>query len=260
MSEPQDLAGAGLTGRGISEQGGVVRRPAGRWTPSVHHLLNWLRSTGYELAPRPVGLTDTEDRLEFLPGRDQGWPFIDDIQTVEGAFECGRFARTLTDTLAGYPCPPDAVWQDAEGAPVEGDRIQHGDLGPWNLLWSPDGPEICGVIDWDQVEPGSPTYDVGFLAWFIVPVMDDERARARGFSAAPDRPARLRAYAEGAGHTPEELVSLIEGAQLEFIRRVVTRGADGDRGWIWTRLHEGGFHDSASADFDYLWKHFAGYA
>ncbi len=255
MSESRRLEGAGLSGRGISEQAGVVTRPAGRWTGSVHHLLNWLRSNGYDLVPRPVGHTDTEDRLEYLAGRDQGWPFLDEIQSDEGAAACGRFVRTLTDTLARYPCPPDALWQDAEGAPGEGERLQHGDLGPWNLLWAPQGTEIRGVLDWDQAEPGDPGYDVGFLAWFTVPAMDDDKARARGFGTAPDRPARLRAFARGAGRTPEELTALIESAQLEFIRRVVDRGGDGPEGSIWTRLHEGGFHDSASADLDYLRTH-----
>jgi hypothetical protein len=108
----------------------------------VHHLLSWLRSTGYTLAPQSVALTGTSDQLTFLPGRDQGWPFLDDIQTVAGAFECGRFARTLADTLARYPCPPDARWQDATGAPSPGCQLQHGDLGPWPPLVPHRSPDL----------------------------------------------------------------------------------------------------------------------
>lgn len=251
MSGSRRLEGAGLSGRGITERAGVVTRPAGRWTRSVHHLLAWLRSNGYASAPRPLGYGDGEDRLEFLPGRDHGFPYSAQLQSEAGAFDCGRFARSLTDALAAYPCPPDAVWQDAEGAPGPGERLQHGDLGPWNLLWSADGAEISGVIDWDQAGPGDPGYDLGFLAWFIVPAMDDEKARARGYSGTPDRPARLRAFARGAGRTPDELVALIEAAQLEFVRRVEEWAGRGEDS-IWTTLSEGGYRESALADLAYL--------
>lgn len=252
MTRPRRLEGSGLSGRDITEHAGVVTRPAGPWTASVHHLLGWLRSAGHEFVPRPVGYSETEDRLEFLPGQDSGQPYLHHLQTDDGAFTCGRFARTLAEALADYPCPADAVWQDAAGAPGAGEGMMHGDLAPWNLLWSPDGTEIRGLIDWDQAEPGDPGYDIGFLAWFVVPAMDDDKARARGYSAPPDRPARLRAFAHGAGRAPQEIVALIESAQREFIRRVEVRGAPGKQPSIWTRLHEGGYRESASADREYL--------
>jgi hypothetical protein len=251
LSSPDEFEGAGLVAREVTISDGVVTRPSGRWTASVHHLLNWLRSDGHEFVPRPIGRTTQTEQLEFLAGRDQGWPFIAEIQSLEGAYECGVLARRLTEALARYPCPPGAVWQSATGAPVPGTQMQHGDLGPWNLLWTESGPTVCGVIDWDQAEPGDPTYDIGFLAWFLVPVMDDERARARGFSSAPDRPARLRAFARGANRDPSALLAEILRAQQEFIDRVATRGAPTDAAPIWIRLHELGFHRSAGADLEF---------
>jgi Phosphotransferase enzyme family len=74
--------------------------------------------------------------------------------------------------------------------------VQHGDLGPWNLLWGADG-QIVGVLDWELTGPASPLYDTGYLAWFTVPLMDDARARARGFPRPPERLARLNAFARG---------------------------------------------------------------
>ena len=71
--------------------------------------------------------------------------------------------------------------------------MQHGDLGPWNLLWGSDG-EIVGVLDWEMTGSARPLYDTGHLAWFTVPLMDDSRARARGFPRPPDR---LTAFARG---------------------------------------------------------------
>lgn len=251
MNRPEEMRGAGLVERGLTISGKVVTRPAGRWTPSVHHLLTWLRANGCDFVPRPIGRTAQSEQLEFLPGRDQGWPLLDDIQSPRGAFECGALARRLTDALSPYPCPPDAVWQSVEGPPAAGMQIQHGDLGPWNLLWSPSGPQVCGVIDWDQAEPGYPTYDIGFLAWFIVPVIDDERAHQRGFSAPPVRIQRLRAFAQGLDWDPGDLLTEVTRAQRGFIHRVVTRGTTRDTDSVWNLLYRRGFHERAKADLEY---------
>ncbi|MDR0342493.1 MAG: aminoglycoside phosphotransferase family protein, partial [Nocardiopsaceae bacterium] len=189
--EPESpLRGAGLQDRRLVRAGGTVRRPAGPWTASVHHLLGQLRAQGLELVPRPLGRDQAgREVLSYLPGRDQGWPFIPEILAPAGAAELGRVAARLRRAFAGYRCPPDARWQFAAGAPGPGEAIQHGDLGPWNLLWGDDG-RVSGVLDWDYAQPGDPWFDTGHLAWFTVPLMDDERARARGFPAPPDRAAR----------------------------------------------------------------------
>jgi phosphotransferase family enzyme len=251
------LAAGGLVDRGITERAGVVTRPAGPWTPTVHHLLHWLRTQGYDLAPRPLGASARQERLEYLPGRDQGWPFIADLVTTAGAFECGRFARGLREVLARYPCPPDAVWQSARGAPGPGEQVQHGDLGPWNLLWSPSGPQVCGVLDWDLAEPGDPWFDTAFLAWFVVPAMGDERAAERGFGAPVDRGERLAAFARGTGADGPDLARRILAAQQEFARRIVSRGGPGTSNpdAIWARLYGAGIHARVAEDMDYLRDH-----
>ncbi|WP_018685209.1 aminoglycoside phosphotransferase family protein [Actinokineospora enzanensis] len=244
------VRGAGLVERGVTVGADVVTRPAGHWTASVHHLLRSLRAGGCDLVPRPVGLTAGHEQLTVLAGRDQGWPFLPEIQSPRGAFECGVLARRLTEALDGYVCPPDAVWQSAAGAPGAGMRVQHGDLGPWNLLWSPTGPEVCGVIDWDMAEPGYPTYDIGFLAWFIIPVMDDERARQRGFATPPDRPTRLREFARGVDWSPGDVLAEVDRTQREFARRVVTRAESGPAP-VWRTLRDRDFHRHTESDVEY---------
>jgi aminoglycoside phosphotransferase (APT) family kinase protein len=106
--------------------------------------------------------------------------------------------------------------------------VQHGDLGPWNLLWGDDG-QVVGVLDWDFAQPGDPWYDTGHLAWFTVPLMDDGRARARGFPERPDRRGRLDAFAAGAGLSRGRLLTAAVAAQAEYERRVISRGRDGGR-------------------------------
>lgn len=257
MGDPEEspMTGAGLRDRELVRVGDTVRRPAGPWTPTVQRLLRDLRALGFDLAPEPRGLDSAgREILTYVEGRDQGWPFLQEILAVEGAERLGRLASRLRSALAACPCPSDARWQFARGAPGPGTGLQHGDLGPWNLLWG-EGPEIVGVLDWDFAGPGDPWYDTGHLAWFTVPLMDDERAYARGFPDPPDRRARLDAFATGAGVSAAELVGIAVRAQEEYERRVRTRGS-APEGGQWRTLLELCFHDNARADRDWTIRHF----
>jgi hypothetical protein len=62
------LAGGHVTG-GVVRVGSTVRRPAGPWSPSVHHFLTHLNDVGFDGAPRTLGF-DEKGRhvLEFVPG------------------------------------------------------------------------------------------------------------------------------------------------------------------------------------------------
>lgn len=249
--EPEvPIGGAGLQNRDLVRVGDTVRRPAGPWTVSVQRLLRDLRRRGFDLAPEPRGVDEAgREVLTYIEGRDQGWPFIPDILTDRGAEDLGSLARRLRSALGAYQCPPDAQWQFADGAPGPSQALQHGDFGPWNLLWGPDGV-VVGVLDWDFVEPGDPGYDTGHLAWFTVPLMDDERAHSRGFPEPPDRRARLEAFAAGAGLPAEAVVQLALQAQREYHRRIVSRGAAPDAD-PWRTFFELGLH--RHADGDHAW-------
>jgi hypothetical protein len=247
QSPETPLSGAGLADRGIVRIGDTVRRPAGPWTASVHHLLRHLRSLGFDAAPEPLG-TDEQGReiLRFLPGRDQSWPFHEDILSAEGAQQLGSLARQLARSLASYVSPDDAQWQFGAGRVEPSQRIQHGDLGPWNLLWG-RGPEVVGVLDWDFAGPYEPSYDLGYLAWFTVPLMDDERAHARGFPEPPDRRTRLSAFAAGAHTTATQVLAAGLSAQEAYERMVLERGGSG-LAEQWAKLYSLGSHKNAARD------------
>lgn len=237
------MLGAGLRPGRVVRVGDTVRRPAGPWTSSVQDVLRFLRQQGIGIVPEPRG-TDSAGRevLGFIEGRDQGWPFIPEVLSDDGARRLGQLAGRLRAALWRYPCPVGARWQLAGGPPGPGQAVQHGDLGPWNLLWGSDG-QVAGVLDWELAGPASPLYDTGHLAWFTVPLMDDARPRARGFPRPPGRLARLNAFARGTRLPVREVLDAALQAQQEYARRIVTTPAE-----PWATFRRLGFHENAAAD------------
>ncbi|WP_185974589.1 aminoglycoside phosphotransferase family protein [Deinococcus detaillensis] len=220
-----DHSGAGLFDRGIHIADGIVRRPKGYWSVSVYDLLQWLGSAGFGLSPVPAGLDERFEYLQFIDGADQGWPLLPFIQSLDGARAAGTFVRKLESTLAAYVPTESARWQLPTTPHVQG-PIQHGDVGPWNLLWDSERGEICGIIDWDLAGPAPAGYDSGILAWFMVPVMNDDRAYQRGFGTPIDREERLRAYCDGYGISCGEMLGRVIAAQNELRNRILSASED----------------------------------
>ena len=66
--DEQPLLGGNLSA-GVVRVGDTVRRPAGPHTPAVHALLGYLHATGFDGAPRPLGIDERgREVLTFLPG------------------------------------------------------------------------------------------------------------------------------------------------------------------------------------------------
>lgn len=220
-----DNRGAGFVDRGIRIADGIVRRPRGYWSVAVHDLLQWIDNAGFGLSPTPIGLDEQFECLQFIDGADQGWPLLPFIQSPDDARAAGAFARHLEVILAAYEPVEGACWQFTEPTHSHS-LVQHGDLGPWNMLWDSERGDICGIIDWDLAGPAPEGYDAGFLAWFMVPVMNDDRARERGFELPIKRSDRLRAYCDGYGMTCTDMLDRIVASQDEFRNRILSASED----------------------------------
>jgi aminoglycoside phosphotransferase (APT) family kinase protein len=107
------------------------------------------------------------------------------------------------------------------------------------------------VLDWELTGPASPLYDTGHLAWFTVPLMDDARARARGFPHPPGRPARLDAFARGTGLPVSEVLAAALAAQQEYARRIIAGHEE-----PWTSFQQRGLDKTAAADSAWTRVHF----
>jgi aminoglycoside phosphotransferase (APT) family kinase protein len=185
--------------------GDTVRRTLGRWTPSVHSLLDHLERVGFERAPRALG-TDELGRevLSFLPGDaagEQPWPGW--TRSEEGLLDAAGWMREYHAAVAGYVPPPDAHWRFRE-VWRPGLVIAQNDAGPHNAAWH-DGA-ISGFFDWDFAGPAEPLWDLAYLAFAWVPLYDSE--------LDAERPRRLRLVLDRYGH---------RGPVDEFQRLVVRR-------------------------------------
>ena len=171
--------------------GGVVRRPAGPWTPVVHALLGHLERAGFAGSPRAVS-ADGEDVVTYLPGESvspHAW-------SDDGVFQVGCLLRDLHTATASFVPPPEAEWHPWPFASDAPDAIiSHRDTGPWNIVARDGLP--AGLIDWVTAGPTEPLDEIAATAWLNAQLHDDDIAERQGLPSARARAAQLRGFADG---------------------------------------------------------------
>jgi Phosphotransferase enzyme family len=149
----------------VFRDGDAVVRTAGPWTFTVHSLLRHIRAQGFLLAPEPLGVSDGHERLQFIEGAtatDEPWP--DWVWTDELLTEVATAARILHETAADFRFDETPIWRMPHLMPTgRSVTICHNDLAPYNIV-SQDG-HLVGIIDWGLASPGSPLWEIAFMAW-----------------------------------------------------------------------------------------------
>lgn len=216
----------------------LVLRPARASTPTVHALLDHLRSQGLTTVPEPIGIEDGVEALRLIPGDSGGdaWQH----QVVEaGLRSAAALLRDVHEASRGWVPPEDAEWALPPGvAGAAGDVICHGDPGPWNMVWR-DGAAV-GLIDWDFARPGQALDDVAYALEYFAPFRSDDHAcddrDGHHFPEPPDRRERLRAFASAYGlGTTAGLVDRVIARQSDTVAQVrdlAERGIEPQRSWV----------------------------
>lgn len=205
--------------------GDTVRRVSGEWTGAVHDLLRCYESAGISETPRPRGI-DREGRevLTFIEGAtlEQAPPETRWQPSILRS--AGALLRRLHD--ASEPLVAGSrVWRSEAHAPVE--VLCHNDFAPYNLVVREQ--VVVGIIDFDMASPGPRIWDFAYLAYRLVPLVED----AVGFDPARygTRQHRLGALSEayGADFTPLE-VRAVAAQRLDDLAAFTERRAT-DTGW-----------------------------
>jgi len=212
----------------VVRAGNTVRRNTGPWTPSVHALLRHLEYVGFTGSPRALGIDERgREVLSYLEGECGEYPLAPHWVTDEALVAVARTLRMFHDAQYGFVPPPGAVWRSFGPPPPDAEVICHHDAAPHNMIWRPDG--TLAMIDFDLSSPGSRIYDVAYAAWTWVPIFSDRDSVSLGWTR-PDRPRRLRMFADAYGLTPRDRARLVRTIRkrivdhVEGIRRMAAAG------------------------------------
>lgn len=233
----------GNTTHGLVRVGDTVRRPAGPWSPTVHHFLCHLHEVGFEGAPTSLGF-DEQGRhvVEYVEGH-VSMPFQDADPDL-ALRRVGRLLRDLHDASAEYVPPQDAVWNVVIPAD-RCDLVVHHDAAPWNLVLNRDR---WVLIDWDTAAPGSRLGDLAYAAHGFIPLSP---------GTPPGLAGRLLAsLASGYGLSGDQRMDLagLLAPRIWSMHELLRRGS-GDEVEPWARLWSDGHGDAWQADAEYTERH-----
>jgi hypothetical protein len=216
----------------------------------VHGVLRHLEAAGFDGAPRVLGFDENgREILTWIDGRSAQRPWPTALRTDEGLAALAALLRRAHDVLATYRPPPGAQWWIGSRELRDGEIVCHGDVGPWNTIWRDAVP--VAFIDWDACEPAPPIRDVAELAFFAVPMRDDDHCRDCGFTDPPDRRQRLGVVCDAYGrYGPGELIeAAVRNWELD-IRRIETLAPLGLEPWAGFAARR--IPDEGRAFVDYL--------
>jgi hypothetical protein len=246
MPEEVPLTGGNVS-TGVVRIGDTVRRPSGPWTPAVHALMRFLRSTGFDGVPEPLGI-DAQDReiLRFIPGTiawGEGFSLVGPAGQLARA---ARLIRSFHEAVADFVPPADARWQ-VNILPDRSEIIAHHDLAPWNLVVG----DQWAFIDWDGAAPGSRLWDLAWAAAGFVPLSADPHLQRA------DASARLRTFVDAYGLDDEgerrQLAAMLGPRARSMYQFLADRSAR--RVEPWTTLWRQGHGEAWRATADYIDGH-----
>ena len=219
--------------RPVELSAGIVTRPAGPQSRTVHSFLRHLRGKGLDCVPEPLSLDEETEVLRFIDGESggDGWKNQHDEQGLRSA---AQLMRRIHDASTDWVPPRDASF-NAPPSAAGGDVFVHGDPGPWNFVWR-DGQAIA-LIDWDLLRPAARIDDVAYALLWFAPMRDDESTLEwHHFQEVPDRRGRidafLEAYGMAGGFDVAEAVIRRRHATIEHVRFLADQGLEPQKTWV----------------------------
>ncbi len=210
--EEEPLAGGWQTD--VRKAGDTVLRAAGPQSHAVIALLAHLAVNSFGAAPKPVGngfAEDGREHLSFVVGETPhplAW-------TEDALWQIGHTVAALHETAATFPVG-GLTWRPWFARSLTGDLpvIGHGDLGPWNILVTPESS--IAFIDWDNAGPVDATWELAQVVWLNAQLHDDDVATLNDLPSASIRARHaailLDGYGLGSEHRRDFVDRLIEFA------------------------------------------------
>ena len=196
----------------------------------MHGLLKYLENAGFEGVPRVKGVENGHEVLSYVEGKAGLRPWPEVLISDSGLTQLAEFLKSYHLTVKDYVPPEDTEWCVPNVKWQPGLIVRHGDLGPWNTIWSND--VLQGVIDWDFAEPGEAIMDLAQLAWHIVPLRGSAFWQDAGFKEPPVLRDRLGVLCEAyGGFRPGCVIHALLDLQKVEISRISTMRRKGIEPW-----------------------------
>ncbi len=172
MTDEVPLSG-GNVATNVVRVGNTVRKPVTQHVTATRALLDQLQTANIKCVPRFLGLDDqNRQSLSFVPGAIN---FPTDMwtqqRTLLSAVKLLRQIHDASTSLLGHDLP----WAYQHPVTSQQEAIGHSDFAPYNMTFADDGT-VIGVFDFDLAGPAPRGRDLAYLAWWIVPLGQQDRA------------------------------------------------------------------------------------
>lgn len=138
-------------------------RPASK---TIQKLLLHFETMEVPGVPRPLGISQAGyEMVSFIEGESPQFPWPARAFHLSTLVAIAHLLRKMHDASTTFTLPPDAVWGDL--LPGQAEVICHNDLGPYNIVFGPNGQ--LGVIDFDRAAPGPRSWDVAYAIYRFAP-------------------------------------------------------------------------------------------
>jgi hypothetical protein len=255
-TEPEILLQGGEI-NDVVRVGDTVRRAWRPSTPTIHALLDHVRTAGFTEAPEPLGRDDQgREILRYIEGEViSGARSVPDFVWSDATLiEVARLLRRLHEATATFEPPEGARWwwpvNERPGRRV----ICHNDVAPWNVVFRDEKP--VGLIDWDLAAPGPASSDIARALWFFVPLTAETNPAASGLQMSiEERARRIRVFCDAYGvEDRSEVLDWVRQEELDVLRGIERLAAEAPNGFrgLWERPE---WHDTMRRDREFLEEH-----
>lgn len=244
----EELQGGRLNS--IYRSGNNVIRPCGLWSSSVHSLLEQLKSSGFDAAPKFCGLDNHGNEiLTFVQGEVYNYPLEGNIATSQALVSAAQLLREYHDAtlpLLSNPLFNDMRWRLPSREPIE--VICHGDFAPYNVALN--GSQTVGIFDFDTAHPASRVWDIAYAVYCWAPFKTHEYDALGDLNSQSARAKQFcDAYGLSIEHREKLVMTMVDRleALLAFMDQEARRGDDAFIANI-----RDGHHLAYLADIEYL--------
>ena len=224
MGNMEELTG-GRMGK-IHKMEDTVVRPSNKWTKDVHRFLHFLHEKGAEFVPEPIGITNENEMITFMPGEVFNYPLPENLLKDTMVISAAKLLLKFHQYSEQYvpELTNNEQWMLPAVSPVE--ILCHGDFAPYNVTVIDN--EAVGIIDFDTLHPAPKMWDIAYAVYRWVPFNNPHSLDSKGILQEQIRKTKLFLDAYGVNsECRNSFVSvLVErlGSLIEFMRYEADKG------------------------------------